>query len=115
MISNIQTFVIAVLGTGLTMIGDVFINEATLSVGKKSSWQLALGCILFGLSGIFWFFVFKRLNFSGVVLLYLFLSVILAVAIDLVRYGNVPDIRAIIGLCLFVVALWLMRGYLLGH
>ncbi len=109
---SITTLLIALAATIVSIVGDVFINQATILSGPRATWSLIIGCIIFGSSGLLWFFVFKKLSFSGVVLLYLFLSVIVAVGVDYFRYGHVPDVRAWAGLGLFLLAMWMMRDYL---
>lgn len=115
MITYIKAFFVALVATSVSLVGDVYINEAAQMAGRKSVGYLLWGSFIFGLSGLLWYFVFKKLSFSGVVLLYLFLSAILAVGIDYVKYGNIPDIKAWIGLALFCGAMWLMRDYMAGH
>ncbi len=112
MIIYIQSFFIALLATSVSLIGDIYINEATTLIGRKSVIYLILGVIIFGLSGLIWFFVFKKMNFSGVIILYMFLTVIIAVGIDIIKYQNIPDVKAWIGISLFFVGMWFLKGYL---
>ena len=115
MVTYLKSFLVALVATSVSLVGDVYINEAAHLAGRKSITYLLWGSFIFGLSGLLWYFVFKKLSFSGVVLLYLFLSAILAVGIDYVKYGNIPDVKAWIGLVLFCGAMWLLRDYMAGH
>lgn len=112
MFTYIQSFIIALVATSVSLIGDIYINEATTMVGRKSFLYLILGATIFGLSGIVWFFVFKKMNFSGVIMIYMFLTIIIAIGIDIVKYQNIPDMKACIGIGLLFISMWFLKNYI---
>lgn len=111
--SHLQILTIALIATIITLIGDMQLYNAARTSGNKALILLIIGSFLFGISAIVWYFAFKKLTFSGVVILYMFLSIIISVGIDTFKYKNTLGVEELFGIIMLLAGIWLLKGYMI--
>lgn len=95
----------------ITVLGDSAIKHASI-LSSFSGWKfLALGCIIYGLTGIGWFFVMRKIKLSTVGVLYALSTVLFLTFISIFYFKEQVSDAEIIGIGLAIVSLIILSRF----
>lgn len=89
----------------LTVIGDMFIKTASLQ-NSFSGWpMLVFGSIIYGLTGVGWFFVMRQMKLSTLGVFYAVGCVLLLTLLSVLYFKEKISSMEIVGIILAIVSL----------
>ena len=105
-----QTFLLLVLVSGLTLLGDFCIKLATGHEGGLNSPVFLAGALFYGLPAVGWFFLMKSHSLAAVGVFYSASTLLLLAALGVVVFKEAFGVREALGLSLAVASVVVMSS-----
>lgn len=111
MSDTLKSIIISLLMVLITIVGDYFVKKASM-YKEFYGWKfLLLGGLLYGVSAIGWFYVYRIAKVFTVGAIHSFGIIILTLLLSLVVFGEKINFLEIIGMFLGIVALVILLRY----
>ena len=104
-------FLVGVLMTILTIIGDYFIKKATLQTGIEGWKFLTIAAIVWASSVIGWFFVFKKMKVTSIAILYNVSGILLLTLVGIFIFKEKVSSIEIVGLLMAIGSLIILARF----
>ncbi len=95
----------------ITVVGDLFIKEASLHNGFSGWRWLILGAVIYGLTAFGWFFVIRHINLSLAGVVYSITCVVLLFALGVVVFKEGVNTIEIVGLVMALTSLVMLLRF----
>lgn len=102
------------VGVGLsiiTVVGDFLIKRASFQSIFKSWGILLLGSLIYGLTGLGWFFVMKNIKLSTVGVLYSVCTVVFLTLVSVIYFKEKISVYEIIGIIMAIISLIILYKF----
>ena len=100
------------LGLSLfSVTGDFLIKQASLQKSFSGWKSLLLGSLVYGLSGIGWFFIFKRLKLSTAAVTFSIFLIIMVTLISVLYFKEKISAWEIVGIIMAIISLLILYRF----
>lgn len=109
--SWLYNILIVVLVTIVTVVGDVFIRNATTTTGSKQVLNMGIGIVIYIIVAFGFYYMYKLMDFSVSGVIYAVMTIVLFVGIGAVLYNETINFYEWVGVGLAIVSVILLARF----
>ena len=95
----------------ITVLADVFIKNASLQTSFSGWSLLSLGCLIYALTGLGWFYVMRHMKLSTLGVIYGITCILLLAAVSVFYFKEKISSIEIVGIILAVISIIILARF----
>jgi drug/metabolite transporter (DMT)-like permease len=105
------SFIVGILLSIITVFADILIKNASLQTAFTGWKFLFIGCLIYGLTGLGWFFVMRRIKLSTLGVLYGITCIILLTLISIFYFHEKISFIELLGIILAIISIIILARF----
>ena len=105
------SFIAGIILSAITVLADSLIKQGSLKIAFSGWPYLAIGSLIYGLTGLGWFFIMRKIKLSTLGVLYAVSCVILLTLVSVFYFKEKISPLEIVGIILAIISLVIMARF----
>lgn len=107
----IISFITAIALSIITVVADIFIKNASLATAFSGWKLLILGCLIYGLTGLGWFYVLRNIKLSTSAVIYGVSCIILLTLVSVFYFKEKISSFEVLGIILAIASIIILARF----
>jgi len=104
-------YIVAVVMSGVGIIGDYFLKRASEEKSPLTTWTFLVGLVLYASTAFAWVFVMRHLKLATIGVIYSVCMILLLTAMGIFVFEETLNRREVVGIVLAIASLFLLARF----